>query len=99
MPLRGIALSPDGNYVFVTHNLGRFQVPTSQLQQGWMNTSAMSVIDTQTQSFSGSVLLDEPRTRGSRYMGYTVYTRVYHCVAFGYARVKPDRLSEISRSL
>lgn len=58
--LRGIALSADGKYVFVTHNLGRFQVPTSQLQQGWMNTSAMSVIDTQTQSFSGSVLLDEP---------------------------------------
>ena len=58
--LRGIALSPDGRYVFVTHNLGRFQVPTSQLQQGWMNTSAMSVIDTQDNSFSGSVLLDEP---------------------------------------
>ena len=58
--LRGITLSPDGKYVFVTHNLGRFQVPTSQLQQGWMNTSAMSVIDTKTQSFSGSVLLDEP---------------------------------------
>lgn len=58
--LRGIALSPDGRYVFVTHNLGRFQVPTSQLQQGWMNTSAMSVIDTQNNTFSGSVLLDEP---------------------------------------
>lgn len=58
--LRGIALSPDGRYVFVTHNLGRFQVPTSQLQQGWMNTSAMSVIDTQDNTFSGSVLLDEP---------------------------------------
>ena len=58
--LRGIALSPDGKYVFVTHNLGRFQVPTTQLQQGWMNTSAMSIIDTDNQSFSGSVLLDEP---------------------------------------
>ena len=31
--LRGIAISPDGKYVFVSHNLGRFQVPTSQLQQ------------------------------------------------------------------
>lgn len=58
--LRGIALSPDGKYVFVTHNLGRFQVPTTQLQQGWMNTSAMSVINTEDNSFSGSVLLDEP---------------------------------------
>lgn len=58
--LRGITLSPDGKYVFITHNLGRFQVPTSQLQQGWMNTSAMSVIDVASQAFLGSVLLDEP---------------------------------------
>lgn len=58
--LRGIACSPDGRYVFVSHNLGRFQVPTSQLQQGWMNTNAVSVIDTSTQSLVGSISLDEP---------------------------------------
>jgi len=58
--LRGICLSPDGKYVFVTHNLGRFQVPTNQLQQGWMNTSAMSIIDAETLQKAGTVLLDEP---------------------------------------
>ena len=58
--LRGIACSADGKYVFVSHNLGRFQVPTSQLQQGWMNTNAVSVIDTSTQSLIGSMSLDEP---------------------------------------
>lgn len=58
--LRGICLSPDGRYVFVTHNLGRFQVPTSQLQQGWMNTSAMSVIDASALNRMGTVLLDDP---------------------------------------
>lgn len=58
--LRGICLSPDGKYVFVTHNLGRFQVPTNQLQQGWMNTSAMSIINVETLEKSGTVLLDEP---------------------------------------
>ncbi len=57
--LRGMTLSSDGKYAFVTHNLGRFQVPTSQLQQGWMNTSAMSVIDLQTMEFGGAILLDE----------------------------------------
>lgn len=57
--LRGMAVSPDGKYLLVTHNLGRFQVPTSQLQQGWMNTSAISIIDTQTLSYGGAVLLDE----------------------------------------
>ena len=58
--LRGMSLSPDGRYLLVTHNLGRFQVPTSQLQQGWMNTSAISIVNLTTLNFEGAVLLDEP---------------------------------------
>jgi DNA-binding beta-propeller fold protein YncE len=58
--LRGINISPDGKYVWVSHNLGRFQVPTSQLQQGWMNTSAVSVIDARALEYVGPVLLDNP---------------------------------------
>ncbi len=58
--LRDICITPDGKYVLVSHNLGRFQVPTSQLQQGWMNTSAVSVIDAVKLDFLGSVVVDEP---------------------------------------
>ena len=58
--LRGITSSPDGLYIFVSHNLGRFQVPTSQLQQGWMNTNAVSVIDAASNEYVGSFSLDEP---------------------------------------
>ena len=58
--VRGICINPDGKYIYVSHNLGRFAVPTSQLQQGWMNTSAFSVINTETQSFEGAVIVDEP---------------------------------------
>ena len=58
--LRGICITPDGKYVYVSHNLGRYTVPTSQLQQGWMNTSAFSVIDTEKQEFLGVVIVDEP---------------------------------------
>jgi YVTN family beta-propeller protein len=58
--LRGMCLSPDGKYVFVTHNLGRFHVPTNQLLQGWMNTSAMSIIEAGALEKAGTVLLDEP---------------------------------------
>jgi cytochrome c peroxidase len=58
--LRGICMSLDGTYVYVSHNLGRFQVPTSQLYQGWMNTSAVSIIDVKNLSYVGSMLLDEP---------------------------------------
>ena len=58
--LRDICLTPDGKYIYVTHNLGRFTIPTSQLQQGWMNTSAFSIIDAEKQVFLGAVLVDEP---------------------------------------
>lgn len=58
--LRGICITPDGKYIYVSHNLGRFAVPTSQLQQGWMNTSAFSVIDVANQEFLGAVVVDEP---------------------------------------
>ncbi len=58
--LRGMCISADGKYVFVSHNLGRFQVPTTQLEQGWMNTSALSVIDAISLEYVATVLLDEP---------------------------------------
>lgn len=70
--LRDMVLSVDGKYIFVTHNLGRFQVPTSQLQQGWMNTSAVSVIDVATQTFLGSVLFDEPERGAAGIWGIDV---------------------------
>ena len=58
--VRGICMTPDGKYIYVSHNLGRFAVPTSQLQQGWMNTSAFSVIDVEKQAFLGAIVVDEP---------------------------------------
>ena len=58
--LRGMCLSTDGQYIYVSHNLGRFTVPTSQLQQGWMNTSAFSIINVASQEYWGAVIVDEP---------------------------------------
>ena len=58
--LQDMCITPDGKYVYVTHNLGRFTVPTSQVFQGWMNTSAFSVIDVENQAYLGVVLVDEP---------------------------------------
>jgi YVTN family beta-propeller protein len=57
--VREVRLSPDGRYAAVTHNLARFQVPTTQLERGWMNTSALSVLDVSHQAIIGTVLLDE----------------------------------------
>lgn len=58
--LRDLILSDDGRYVMISHNLGRYTVPTTQLQQGWMNTSAVSFIDVASLAYLGAVIMDEP---------------------------------------
>lgn len=57
--LRGVAVSPDGAYAYVTHTLGRYQLPTTQLERGWMNTSAISIIDLSAGTVFGTALLDD----------------------------------------
>ena len=57
--LRGICISPDGKYVYVTHTLSRYQLPTTQLERGWMNTSSLSIIDVAEKKLVNSVLLDD----------------------------------------
>lgn len=57
--LRGLCLSPDGKQVYVTHIIGRYQLPTTQVERGWMNTNALSVIDAEQKELVTAVLLDE----------------------------------------
>lgn len=57
--LRGICVSPDGKYVYVAHILARYQMPTTQLERGWMNTNALSIIDAAQKTLVNTVLLDD----------------------------------------
>lgn len=57
--LRGICISPDSRHVYVTHTLSRYQLPTTQLERGWMNTSALSIIDVAEKKLINTVLLDD----------------------------------------
>jgi YVTN family beta-propeller protein len=56
--LRGLCLSPDGQFAYVTHILARYLLPTTQLERGWMNTNAVSVLDVAQQKLVNTVLLD-----------------------------------------
>ncbi|MCX7048628.1 MAG: YncE family protein, partial [Candidatus Sumerlaeota bacterium] len=56
--VHGICLSPDGQYVYATHVLSRYQLPTTQLERGWMNTNGLSVIDVASKKLVNTVLLD-----------------------------------------
>jgi len=56
--LRDVRVSPDGKFACVTHVLARFHLPTTQLERGWMNTNALSLIDLAKCALLNTVLLD-----------------------------------------
>ncbi len=58
--VRGVCVSPDGAHAYVTHLVARYQVPTTQLDRGWLMTDAVSIIDLQTRGLLNTVLLDDP---------------------------------------
>jgi DNA-binding beta-propeller fold protein YncE len=57
--VRDVCISPDGYYAYLTHLIGRYQLPTTQVDRGWMNTNALSIIDLQSRSRLATVLLDD----------------------------------------
>lgn len=57
--IRGIALSPDGRYLILSHILSRYQVPTTQLDRGWINTNAITIVDTENPDRHDAILLDD----------------------------------------
>jgi len=57
--LQGICISPDGRYAYAAHILARYTVPTTQLERGWINTNALSIIDVETKQLFDTVLLDD----------------------------------------
>ncbi|MDR1937365.1 MAG: c-type cytochrome [Tannerellaceae bacterium] len=55
----GLAISPDGHYLYAVHVLSRFNVPITQLERGWVNTNALSIIDLKTDALYATLLLDD----------------------------------------
>jgi len=57
--LHDLIVSPDGKFVFASHILARYTVPTTQLERGWINTNAISIIDAKRKRYIETVLLDD----------------------------------------
>jgi YVTN family beta-propeller protein len=57
--LHDLIVSPDGRFVFASHILARYTVPTTQLERGWINTNAISIIDAGHKRLIETVLLDD----------------------------------------
>ena len=58
--VRGLAVSADGKWLYAVHTVGRTNLPTTQLERGWVNTNAMSVIDLEKKEVYATLLLDRP---------------------------------------
>ncbi|MBN2021823.1 MAG: c-type cytochrome [Pirellulales bacterium] len=55
----GACTSPDGRWAYVIHALGRFNLPITQLERGWVHTYALSIIDVATATRPVTLLLDD----------------------------------------
>ncbi len=78
--VRGICAAPDGQRVYVTHTFGRHQLPTTQLERGWMNTAGLSVFDGETGTYVNTVLLDDVDLGASNPWGVAVTADGKHLV-------------------
>jgi DNA-binding beta-propeller fold protein YncE/cytochrome c5 len=54
----GLAVSPDGKWLYLVHTLARFTLPTTQLERGWVNTNGLTIYDLTTRKLHATVLLD-----------------------------------------
>jgi len=55
----GVTTSPDGRWAYVVYTLGRFNLPITQLERGWVHTYALSILDLKANAMHATVLLDD----------------------------------------
>ncbi len=56
--LRGICVTPDGNYAFVTHLLSNFESVPFRVDTGWINVNVVSVLDLREMKRFSTIGLD-----------------------------------------
>ncbi|NQT39253.1 MAG: cell surface protein [Planctomycetes bacterium] len=57
--LRGLCISPDGKYAYVTHVLSSFELIPTQVDLGWANINSLSVIDVERKALVNTLGLDD----------------------------------------
>lgn len=73
--VKSIAVDKKRQYAYVTHLIARYQLPTNQLDRGWMATNTLSIIDLKAKKLLTSVLLDTPQKGAANPMGSDCYSR------------------------
>jgi YVTN family beta-propeller protein len=57
--IEDVCFSKNGELLFVTHLLSRYFFPTTQLERGWMNTNAVSLMNVAAKKYHATMLLDD----------------------------------------
>lgn len=63
--VRSIICDNGGHYCYIPHTIARYQIPTNQLDRGWMTTSALTIFDLVEGEIVNTVLLDTPQRGAS----------------------------------
>ena len=58
--VHGVTVGPKGRWAYAVHIVARTNVPTTQLERGWVNTNAVSVVDLERGEVFATLLLDHP---------------------------------------
>lgn len=70
--VKDLCLSPDGKTIYVSHVIGRYAYPASQLDRGWTNTNGFSIIDVASEAVSTTLMLDQVELGASNPWGIRV---------------------------
>ncbi len=54
-----VVISKNNKYAYITHIVTRFNVPTTQVERGWINTNAISIVDINKKTLLATVLIDD----------------------------------------
>lgn len=54
-----VCLTPDKKYAFIPHLIGRVSLPADRLEEGWVHSNNLSIIDMENQTLYNDVELDD----------------------------------------
>ena len=57
--VKDIEATPDGERLFVSAVIARYQYPTTQLDGAWINSNGFAILDAKTDSYVNTILLDD----------------------------------------
>ena len=70
--VKDICVDPAGERIYISHIVGRYAYPTTQLDRAWINSNCFTILDTASKEIRCTVLLDEVDQGAANPWGITV---------------------------